>query len=982
MTDAALADAVAGGGGLLLVSGEPGIGKSALLAEQVRRAAAAGVRVLRGAGWAEAGAPPYWLWTQVLRGLDPAEIPAAARTPDGPDGARHGPRDRFLFFDAVRGALAAAAPLLVALDDLQWADTESVRLLEFLHRTLAAERVLLLAAYRDDEADPTLQTLAARAPGLPLSGLPVDGVAALMAAIAGPAPAPELAEAVRSRCGGNPLFVRELTRLMVARGDLSAAAPALPDGVRDTLRLRLDRLSPPCRELLEVAAVAGPAVAPALLAAVGPDDEPAVADLAGEAERARVLVATAGGLRFSHDLYRESVLASLPAERRARLHAAVGHALVRMSGDGADPAAVGGAARLAAQFVAGGPEVAAEALSWTIRAAEEATSRLGHEDAAGHYETALRLLPDDPRRRIPLLLSLGAAWQRAGETPAARAAYLRAAEMARRLADLRALVEAALGLAALGARSGTDDPVGTALLEEAVALPPDAVPAALRCRAHAALALALRHGTYYGLDARAAPIAAQAVALARESGDPRALAQALHAEHDVSWRPGTTGPRLAVLDEMATAAHACGDAELAAEAVLLQAAALIERGDPDGLDRLGRYVRLAERLGTASGRWGAMSRRATLAQMTGRVEAAVTLAEQARELGEAIGLPDADGVYATLRSSLCAIGGPPPVDAAVPTDDPMWPLQPLLCAWLQVQAGDHAAAAASMRGFSVQTIPVKYDLEMVAITATVLVAVGTPEQRAWAYATFLPFAGLHAVVGGCAAYHGVVDHSLGVLAAALGRADNAVRHLTAAVALQERLGTTAWARRSRDALDRLTDTGRDPVFRLTDGRWLLEFDGRRAQVPDAKGMHDIALLLGAPGRPVHVFTLLGRATPAAGADPVLDRSAAAAFRARLATLADEIADAENAGDTRRLDRARSERDAIAGELRTATGMGGRARRLGDETERARKTVSARVRDALRRIESAHPALAGHLARTLRTGTHCVYLPDPPVRWRL
>ena len=110
-TEVALADAVAGRGGLLLVTGEPGIGKSALLAEQVRRAGGAGVRVLRGAGWSQSGAPPYWLWAQVLRGLAPDQLPEAALLLDQVSGATERPADRFRLFDAVRAALAAAAPL-------------------------------------------------------------------------------------------------------------------------------------------------------------------------------------------------------------------------------------------------------------------------------------------------------------------------------------------------------------------------------------------------------------------------------------------------------------------------------------------------------------------------------------------------------------------------------------------------------------------------------------------------------------------------------------------------------------------------------------------------------------------------------------------------------------------------------------------------------------------------------------------------------
>ena len=986
-TEVALADAVAGRGGLLLVTGEPGIGKSALLAEQVRRAGAAGVRVVRGAGLSQSGAPPYWLWTQVLRGLAPDQFPDAARLLDRAGGATERPADRFRLFDAVRAALAAAAPLLVALDDLQWADAESLRLLEFLHRALAADQVLLLGAYRDEEAGPALRTLAATATaaGLPLVGLDAEGVAALMAEVAGPAPGAELAESMRRRCGGNPLFVRELTRLMMARNDFSPNAGPLPGGVSDTLRLRLDRLSAPCRDALEVAAIAGPTVTLAVLAAVGPDDQVAIADLLDEAERARVLVTAGDVLRFSHDLYRETVLRQIPAERRALLHAAVGRALHRLAGGGVDPAAIGGAARLAAHFVAAGPHAATEAVQWSVLAAQEATARLGHQDAAGHYATALRLLPEDnPAQRVPLLVCLGESWFRAGDATAARDAYLRAAELGRRLPDPRALAEAALGVAMLGARSGTDDPVGIGLLEAAAALAPADIPAPLRSRVNAELARALRHSVMNDIDPRAAPTAARAVELARASEDTQALAHALHAEHDVLWAPGTAAARLAVLEQMAAAAHACGDADLAAEAVLLQATALIERGDPDGPAQLDRYVRLAGRLGTARGRWGALSRQATLAELAGRVDEAAAAAQQALDLGKAIGLPDAAGVYATLRSSLLTIGGPPPDDPELPRDDPMWILLPLLRAWVQVQAGNLDGAAASMRGFAVQAIPVKYDLEMVAITGTVLTAIGTPEQCAWAYRTFLPFAGLHAVVGGCAAYHGAVDHSLGMLAASRGHTADAIGHFTAAIAAHERLGTTAWAQLSRSELLRLAapDSAGDPEFRLESGRWRLDFAGRQALVPDAKGMHDIAALLAAAGRQVHVYTLLGRELPAVGADPVLDRRAATAFRERLNELAEEVDDAERDDDHARAERARAQHEAIARELRTSAGLGGRARRLGDETERARKTVTARVRDALRRIEHEHPTLAAHLRQTIHTGTHCAYLPDNPLRWRL
>jgi hypothetical protein len=484
------------------------------------------------------------------------------------------------------------------------------------------------------------------------------------------------------------------------------------------------------------------------------------------------------------------------------------------------------------------------------------------------------------------------------------------------------------------------------------------------------------------VDPRAESAAREAVALARQTNEPGALAHVLLAAHDVAWVPGAAKVRLRLLADMADAAEAAGDAELVAEATRLRAAALIEQGDPAGPAELARYTALAEGLGHARGRWNALSRRATLAELAGRVDEAVTFATEARALGEAIGLPDAVGVYGTLIFSLAEIGGPAqPRDDLLPTADPLWPVLPLLRAWNEVHAGDLAAAAGSVRGFSVQTVPDKYDLEFVSVASTVFAAVGSGTQRDLAYRRFVPFAGLHAVVGGCAAYHGVVDHYLGLLAAASGRSADAAGHFTAAIGLYERLGADAWADRSRAELRHLGQDAGDS-FRLVDGSWRLRFDGREARLPDAKGLHDIATLLGSPGRPVHVFTLLGRDAPPTGSDPVLDRRAVTEFRSRLTDLESEIAEAETWNDVSRAARARAERDALVAQLQSATGLGGRPRRLGDETERARKTISARVHDTLRRIERVHPPLADHLRAAIRTGASCSYLPDRQRRWRL
>jgi hypothetical protein len=452
------------------------------------------------------------------------------------------------------------------------------------------------------------------------------------------------------------------------------------------------------------------------------------------------------------------------------------------------------------------------------------------------------------------------------------------------------------------------------------------------------------------------------------------------------WQPGSAEPRLAVLTEMLATASAAGDRDLVAQARQLRAAALLELGDPAGRDELLAYIALAEELGHARGRWAAMTRRATYFQLAGQVDEAVRLGEEALALGLAIQEPDAFGCYATHRWSLGVFGVPEP---ELPTDlaDPLWPMFPLIRAWTHAARGEEERARQVLGDFSVLVITPTHDLERFAVAAVVFAVAGTDEQRAWAYERLLPHAGRHVVVGGCAAYHAAVDHHLGALAASLGDLPAAERHYRDAVAMHARLGAAAWAGVSEQALRALggtLETRND--FRVDDGRWVLSYAGRRVSLPDAKGLHDIHALLRAAGSDVHVLDLLGPDVSATvgrtGADAVLDDRAKAEYRARLDLLADELESAERAGDAERAEQLETERSAVVRELAAATGLGGRARRLGDVGERARKTVGARVRDSLIKIERVHPELAAHLRASVRMGTSCAYRPAEPVAWRL
>ena len=783
---AALAAALAGDGRLVLVAGEPGIGKSALLGELAREAGQRGALVLAAVCWDGPAVPAYWPWIQLLRAARSAgaELGAAADLVERPGAPAPAPAPamaaadaRFRLAESVVAALAGLAarrPLVLVVDDLQWADEPSLRLVEFAAAHLRYARVLLLGAYRDTElARPPTD----RGTVLPLSGLDPAGVAAVVAAVTGEPSDPELAARLHRRTGGNPFFVRELARL--------GSAAAAPVTVRDALERRLARLSARCAELVTVAAVGGPRIRPEVLGRVlsaGYD----VGALVDEAVRARVLVGTADGPRFAHDLFRETA-ADLPAARAEQLHAGIGAALATLPG--VEPGEV------AAHLVAGRPTrpaAVADAVGWCERAAVAASSRLGHAEAATHLAAALTLPGTGAGEGRRLLGELAEAQDRAGDTAAARASFRRLAADAAAAADTAGLVRAALGVHRLGSRTAAEFAESLGLLAEAEA----ALPAAAdrdRCALLAARAGDLVHAGWNSApDATAAGVAGRALELARRVGDPALLATALLAAHDARWRPGTAADRLPIADEMVEAA--AGDPELLAQAVLLRATALLELGDPAARAELRAYAEASARLGHARGRHAALTRGATAALLDGDLDAAARLAAEGLDLGRAMGAPEAMPVFLTLRAALAIAGGPPlpDVPAAIPPDDPAWPVRPILAAAAAAGAGRVADARAALAGWRMSALPELHDLEWVVVAAVGVTAAGTERQRADCYARLAPYAGSHVVVGGCAAYYGPVDHHLGLLAAALGRTADAAAHRRAALAASERLGTPAW----------------------------------------------------------------------------------------------------------------------------------------------------------------------------------------------
>src|SRR5215469_6487883 len=348
---ACLARLQAGQGGAILVSGEPGIGKTSLAGRVESRAAELGVPVAWGSCADDEGAPPLWPWRQILAGcaarLAPGDGPrdppsrilpgvadqnragAAAPPPDG--------SERFRLFESLTadvGAAAAAAGLVVVLDDLQWADPMSAMLLAHLGRGLPASRVLVVAAYRDQELGQNAPAQAAvaalvREPGtaqLGLAGLAEAEVADQLEATYGRRFDLRVVAGVASRTGGNPFFVAELGRLVndaAPAGQAGAGSweTGLPEGVRAVIGQRLARLPASCRDVLSTAAVIAPAIDVPTVAAAGQltlETVLAGLDTAGAAG----LVRTAAGepTGFSHALARDVIRAEVPLSRQFGIH--------------------------------------------------------------------------------------------------------------------------------------------------------------------------------------------------------------------------------------------------------------------------------------------------------------------------------------------------------------------------------------------------------------------------------------------------------------------------------------------------------------------------------------------------------------------------------------------------------------------------------------------------------------------------------------
>ncbi len=571
------------------------------------------------------------------------------RVPELPEPVRDDPEgQRGRLFAAVARYLDARAresPLLVLLEDVHWADPQTLDLLRFLHRELEQVPVLMVLTFREREVEGPLADLLAglaRRSGhesLRLAGLGLDEVQLLaQERLGGSVPPTGFVEALREHTDGNPFFLEEVLRDLIREGTWNAASVGrVPASVQATIARSLARLPDSTREMLAVAALIGRRFELGLLAVTGGQDEDDALECLEGAVARGLLAETAGTpgeFAFVHALVREVLLSGIGPTRRARLHLRVAEALEARVSDRNDHSA----AELARHFLAaGGAAAAGKAARYAEAAGVSALERLGYGQAAEFFQSALTALERDsstqPALRGRLHVRLGEALARAGRMIDARASFGAAVEIGRAAGDGLLVAEAARGVGEGWLNGGSPD----AELLDALALAIELLgPEHEALRTHLAGRLAAEQRHLFPWDERDR-LTAAALKQAREGGDERVLAEALIARHQVMMGVPRIPERLALIDELIGTARRNGDRDVLLQGLQRRYSDLMEMGDRERAETsMLDYEAVAGEVGQPFFVYSAALTRAGFTSTTGTAAEAQAHLERAAELFGAV----------------------------------------------------------------------------------------------------------------------------------------------------------------------------------------------------------------------------------------------------------------------------------------------------------------------------------------------------------
>lgn len=756
------------------------------------------------------------------------------RLPDLPEPpAASAATERYRLFEAVcefivaiaRGVAAAPAGtldgspsragLLLVLDDLHWADAPSLLLLSHLARRLRDAPLLVAGTFRDDEVDrghplaALLAELVREQAGeqIVLRGLEQEDIARFIeltapsAESAAAARAAGLTSAVYRETEGNPLFVTELVRLLAAEGRLvqAAALPArltVPQTVRQVIGRRLDRLSADCNAALTLAAVAGREFDLVVVERAGELRGDRLLEAFEEAEAARVIAAVPtapGRYNFTHPLIRDTLYEQILTSRRVRLHRQVGEALEAFHSANPEPRLT----ELAYHFYQAAPGGdAAKAIAYARQAGDRSLALFAYEEAIRLHEIALQALTlvegDTRAERCGLLLALAGAQTRAGQTTTAKETFRRAAELARALGNAEHLAVAALGYGGYRGIPGLVDGVLVALLEEASAALGE-VQSGLQARVLARLAMELYHSDDRE---RRAALSRQAVAIARDAGDQAALAAALVGRHYALHEPENLPERRAAAEGLIRLAESAGDREVALQGHYLAVIDALEAGDIGAVDaNIAAHDRIAQEVRQPLYTWRTDLLLAMQAQLEGRFAESRTFAQRAYEVSQRAQIANSVPAYGTQLAVLTLeVGGFEKIESLYQRFIEQFPTMVAYKAGLTIQLarmGRTAEARALFDELAVADfLDLRHDdsyLTTLTCLAEIGVILGDVRRAAGLYPLLLPYAERNVVLDAAVACLGPAARYLGMLAAVLGRWDEAEAHFAAAGAMIARI---------------------------------------------------------------------------------------------------------------------------------------------------------------------------------------------------
>ncbi len=843
---AQLESALGGAGRIVLLSGEPGVGKSRTAQEILLAARARDALALGASGGSHSGAPPYWAWSTVFSTLSWQRPAAALRrefeglaprfldAAQGEDAAgRADDVARYQLFDEATRCLeraSAITPIVLFFDDLHDAGTGSLELLEFVTRRIGNAPLLILAAYRREQAlarADLVETIGRLAQLPSVSSIeigPLDDAetAHLIATSDLPDGSDSLVARLTQAVRGNPLYAVELTRYLRSRvGEPGSARPdwseTILKGVQHLLAARLAMLSGPARRAIELAACLGVEFDSQVLQRVDPEAE--LDDAVAEARALGMLICAGRSVRFSHPLIREAVLARLleDPDHKRRLHLQLSDAYSERE----PPCVAEIAFHLAAADPLGDPERTLRAL---ILAAEQAEAVFDDAQAWSLYERAIAISDrgsiQAPALRCRLLIAAGRVGMRTSRSDEACGLLREALAIARRCEEPELVRCAVLGLADRDAYLPTPESDAVEVLEEALE---DEAPGdpGLRVGLLAALARHLRHRP--GGASRARALMDEALQLAKSVGDAAALAQALEDASMLHWSVEDPAGWIRLNRRIVEAASEARQVGLLFRGVKGLATGYLEIGDRPAAEReMARCAELAAQAPAPFLRALVRLHRGCLALLDGRFDEAETHIAPELQSGLLGIAPLAAGQLYTLRLETGRVGELEPALRSLVESSPEVGAWRFGLARLLVEVGRRDEAAERLRvGMPVAELPRDRNWLLAgALAAETAALLGDERLCTELFETLVPYARVNLVLGHGALVFGNTAHYLGLLAMALGRREQAESLLRSALAMHTQLRSRPWMLRTRIALARNDAEASPPAARAARAREL------------------------------------------------------------------------------------------------------------------------------------------------------------------